>query len=106
MKLRTAFAGVLLAIGAAAVPTMGQARVVEFDVTVAPPAPPVAVAVTPPAPRPGFIYEPAHYAWDGQRFVWIDAQFIAERPGHVYTPYVLDRRGEKWHFRAGHWDDD
>jgi hypothetical protein len=106
MKLRTVFAGVLLALGAAAVPTLAQARIVEFDVTVAPPPPPVVVEVAPPAPRAGFIYEPGHYAYDGQRFVWVEPQFIKEREGHVYTPYMLERRGEKWHFRGGHWDDD
>ncbi len=106
MKLRTVVAGVLLALGAVALPTIGQARVVDVEIIQSPPPTPLMVEVPAPAPREGFIYEPAHYAWDGQKFIWVDAQFIRTREGHTYTPYVLERRGDRWHFRGGHWDDD
>jgi hypothetical protein len=105
MKLYSVVAGASLVLGALALPGIGQARVVDVEISTAPP-PPFLVETTPPGPREGFIYEPAHYAWDGQKFIWVDAQFIKTREGHTYTPYVLERRGDRWHYRSGHWDDD
>jgi hypothetical protein len=64
------------------------------------------VVVETPAPRTALIYEPGHYTYDGSKFVWSEPQFIKEREGHTYTPYLLEQRGEKWHYRSGHWDDD
>ena len=79
------------------------ARVVELEIGTAPPPPRVEVV---PEPREGFIYERGHYEWDGQRYVWVEGKFIEKREDHKWRPYVLEPRGEKWHFRAGHWDDD
>lgn len=105
MKLNNVVGAALLAVGAVALPISGQAAsVVELEISKAPP-PPIKVEVA-PAPREGFIYEPGHYSWDGQKYNWVDSQFIKQREGHTYTPYVLEQRGEKWRFKAGHWDDD
>jgi WXXGXW repeat (2 copies) len=83
--------------------TGSQAASFEFDVNVAPPPERVEVV---PAPRPGYIYEPGHYAYDGDRYVWRDGRYFEEREGHHYIPYSLEKRGDRWHYRAGHWDDD
>ena len=32
--------------------------------------------------------------------------YIALREGHQWVPYTIERHGDKWHYRAGHWDDD
>jgi hypothetical protein len=37
--------------------------------------------------------------WDGRQYVWNEGQFIQERPGHKYTPYAFERRGEVWYYR-------
>ena len=59
------------------------------------------------APRDGYIYEKGHYETsDGQTYVWVEGRYIPNREGHVWHPYVMERSGDKWHFRAGHWDDD
>src|SRR5258707_228360 len=105
MKLYSVVAGASLALGAIALPTIGQAKVIELEITTAPP-PPFMVEVTPPQPREGFIYEPGHYSWDGSRYVWIDAQYVRQREGHIYTPSVVEQRGGKWIYAPGHWEDD
>jgi hypothetical protein len=104
MDMRTMIAALTLASGALGFATIGQAaRIVDVEIGVAPP--PTRVEVVPPV-REGYVYEQGHYGWDGQQYVWIGGQFILDRPGHVYQPYVIEQRGERWHFRAGHWDDD
>jgi hypothetical protein len=40
------------------------------------------------------------------RYVWSEPRWIREREGHHYTPYVLEKHGDRWHYRGGHWDDD
>jgi hypothetical protein len=104
MKTRNLVAAMALAAGSLGFAAVGQAaKYVEFEVAV--PPPPERVEVV-PAPRAGYTYEPGHYAWNGSAYVWIDGQFIRNREGHEYHPYVLEREGEKWRFRSGHWDDD
>src|SRR5205814_9618184 len=92
-----------LSLGLLGTAMVGQAAVKEFEITIAPPADRVEVV---PAPRDGYIYERGHYVYDGNQYVWTEGKFIRHREGHVYTPYALERRGERYYFRAGHWDDD
>ena len=40
------------------------------------------------------------------QYTWSDGRIIAEREGHRYAPHVYEKRGERWVFRAGHWDDE
>jgi len=104
MNMRKTIGVAAVGLGILGMASVGQAARLEFDIGVAPPPERYEVV---PAPRDGFIYERGHYAWDGNNYVWRDGQFIRHREGHVYTPYLFERRGEKtWHFRSGHWDDD
>ena len=104
MDMRKMIAALTLASGTLGLATASQAaRVVDVEIGAAPPPPLVEVI---PPPRAGYIFQPGHYGWDGRTYVWTEGQFILDRPGHVYRPYVIEQRGERWHFRAGHWDDD
>ncbi len=104
MKFRNLAVAIALAVGSLGFAAVGQAaRYVDVDVGVAPPPERVEVV---PAPREGYIYEPGHYEWNGAEYVWIGGQFIPDREGHEWHPYVLEHHGDRWHFRAGHWDDD
>ena len=102
-KLGTAVAGLALSVGIAAAAGIAQARSVEVEINTAPPADRVEVV---PAPRPGYVYERGHYAWDGHAYVWTDGRFIEERPGHTYEQARIEHRGEHYYFHKGHWDDD
>ena len=104
MKMRNAAIASALALSFAAGAAYA-AKTIEIEIGAAPPAP-IVVETAPPPPRAGFIYEPGHYAYENDRYIWVEPRYIREREGHRYTPYVLERRGEKWHYRAGHWDDD
>jgi hypothetical protein len=103
MTVRNLILGSMLTAAAIALPAGAQARTVEFEVDVAPPAPRVEVV---PAVRPGYVYEPGYWAYDGKQYTWSEGRFIAEREGHRYVPHVYEQRGQRWVFRAGHWDDD
>src|SRR5258708_12200934 len=70
MKLRSIVASALLAAGAIAIPSLGQARIVEFDVTVAPPPPPAGGILTTPEARPGFLYQPGPSSHAPPSFLW------------------------------------
>ena len=104
MKIRNLLVAAALAVGSLGFAAVGHAaRVIDIDVGVAPPPERVEVV---PAPREGYLYEPGHYEWNGAEYVWIQGQFIRDREGHEWHPYVLEHRGDRWHFRGGHWDDD
>jgi hypothetical protein len=103
MTLRKLILGSLLG-AAVVVPTVGQAaRIVEYEVEIAPPPPRVEVV---PAPRPGYIYEPGYWYYDGRQYTWVDGRFIVHREGHHYIPHVWEQRGARWVFRPGRWDDE
>lgn len=104
MKTKSLIAAMALVAGGFGIGTVANAHVLDFEIGVAPPPARVEVA---PAPREGYIYEPGHYeTTDGQSYVWVEGKYIPTREGHVWHPYVMEHHGDRWHFRAGHWDDD
>lgn len=106
MNLRIMGTAIALALGTFGTTGLAWAdRYVDIEVNSAPPPPPARIEVA-PAPREGYIYAPGHYGWDGTRYVWMEGEYIKDRPGHHYEPAVIEREGEHWRFRAGHWDDD
>jgi len=57
-------------------------------VTPPPPAPAAPGEVVPPAPGPGLVWVPGHYAWNGAAYVW--------RPGFWATPARPRSRVGAW----------
>jgi hypothetical protein len=74
---------------------------VGIDINIAPPAPRVIEA---PPPRPGFVWAPGYYRWDGHRHVWVDGHFMRERRGSHWVPEHWDERHGRYHFEPGHWE--
>ena len=74
---------------------------VAIDINVAPPAPRV---VEVPPPRPGFVWAPGYYRWDGHRHIWVDGRFIRERRGSHWVPEHWDERHGRYHFIPGLWE--
>jgi len=104
MKIRSIAAALAIAAGTLGLATTAYAdKVVQFEIGVAPPAERVEVV---PPPRVGYIYERGHYVVEGDKYVWHEGRFIQEREGHRWQPYVIERHGERWVYRSGHWDDD
>jgi len=102
MKLRNILFASMLAAGALSVPSLGQAASFDIEVGVAPP--PERVEVVPP-PREGYVYEPGHWRYEGNTYVWRNGEYIRYREGHRWVPRRWEHEGEHWRFRAGHWDD-
>ncbi|HTY50235.1 MAG TPA: YXWGXW repeat-containing protein [Steroidobacteraceae bacterium] len=73
---------------------------VVIDIGVAPPPPPVVVA---PVPRPGFIWAPGYYVWNGHRHVWHDGYWVHARPGYHWVADAWVPRHGRYHFVRGHW---
>jgi hypothetical protein len=107
MYPRSLMAGLTLAVGSLGIATMATAaQVIDVEIATPPPSSGETTVIVTPAVREGFIYEPGHFAVDGDKYVWVDGRYIALREGHRWVPYVIEQRGDKWHYRAGHWDDD
>ena len=77
----------------------------NVDIQVAPPPPQVEVV---PVPRPGYVWAPGYWAWEGGRHVWIGGHWVSVRRGYYWVP---DRwveyqgpRGPRWHLDPGHWE--
>lgn len=104
MKISKLVVAAMLAAGSLGFAAASQAER-YVDVEVAVPPPPDRVEIV-PAPREGYIYEPGHYVWNGSAYVWSDGQFIRNREGHTWHRYTIEHDGDRWHYRAGHWDDD
>jgi hypothetical protein len=106
MYPRNLIAALMLAVGSLGlVATASAAAVIDVEIATPPPSGEKTIVIA-PGVREGFIYEPGHFAVEGDQYVWKDGEYIALREGHHWTPYVLERNGDKWHYRAGHWDDD
>ena len=73
MKMRSLMAALTMAAGTLGFATVtNAARVVDVEIGVAPPPPAEQTIVVTPPVREGFIYEPGHYGWDSQRYVWVE----------------------------------
>ena len=59
-----------------------------------------------PAARPGFVWSPGYWNWNGRRHVWVGGSWMRERPGYVYHRPEWVQRGERWQMRRGGWDRD
>ena len=67
-------------------------------------APPPSRVVEAPPPRPGFVWAPGYYRWDGHRHVWVDGHFMRERRGAHWVPEHWVEHHGRWRFEPGHWD--
>jgi WXXGXW repeat (2 copies) len=93
------YAAVLAALlGASALPANA-----DVFVTVAPP--PLRNEVV-PAARPGFVWAPGYWNWNGRRHVWVGGSWVRERPGYVYHRREWVQNDGRWVMRGGGWDRD
>src|SRR5215467_13031408 len=56
---------------------------VNINIDIAPP--PARVEVVPP-PRPGYVWAPGYWAWEGRQHVWREGRWIVVRPGYYWVP--------------------
>lgn len=56
-----------------------------------------------PHPRPGYIWSPGYWAWQGNRHEWVTGVWIEARPGFVYSAPNWIQRDGRWEMEQGHW---
>jgi hypothetical protein len=71
------------------------------------------VGVAPPPPRyeriprarPGYVWAPGYWRWDGRlhRHVWAGGYWVPARPGYTWHPAYWDHAPNGWRFREGYW---
>jgi WXXGXW repeat (2 copies) len=71
------------------------------EVEVAPP--PLRVVEVPP-PRPGYVWAPGYWRWNGREHVWADGRWLPERRGWHWVPEHWDEHNGRWRFAQGHWE--
>lgn len=90
---------VVTAIAAAATPAMARDSV-AFSVNIGPPPPHVEYV---PAPRPGYVWAPGYWNWNGHRHVWVNGHSIRGRHNQHWVPDRWNHRGNGWRLERGHW---
>lgn len=95
----------LLAAGIAAALTLsaGQANAQVRGVIRIGEAPPPVRAEVVPAPRPGYVWAPGYWGWQGHRHVWHRGSWMRARPGYVYSAPTWAEHDGRWEFRQGRW---
>jgi hypothetical protein len=73
---------------------------VGIEIQVAPPAPRVLVV---PPPRPGFVWAPGYWRWDGYHHVWMEGRWLPERRGFHWVPEAWVPHHGHYRFVPGHW---
>lgn len=66
-----------------------------------PPPPPRVEAVV--VARPGHVWIPGYWRWNGASHVWAGGYWTYGRPGYRYMPARWVRTGPAWRFHAGYW---
>jgi WXXGXW repeat (2 copies) len=74
---------------------------VGIDIGTPPPAP---IVETVPVARPGYVWTPGFWSWEGRRHVWVRGAWQKERPGYAFVPGKWEQRGNSWHFEPGRWE--
>ena len=106
MSMRNVLLCASIALSTVAMPAAAQ-------VYVTPPAPPgVIIRVAPPAPRfevvpaprPGYIWAPGYWGWEGERHVWRGGRHVEARPGHHWVADGWHAREGRHHFAPGRWE--
>ncbi len=99
MKPNRLIAATLVTLAAAAaLPTQAGVR---LDVDIAPPAPREEVV---PEPRPGYVWAPGYWNYDGRQHVWVGGHWIHERRGQHWVADRWDQRDGHYHHERGHWE--
>ena len=92
---------VIAAIGTAAMPTAAHAQVNLNIVIGNPPPPPRYEAV--PRARPGYVWAPGYWNWDGHKHVWSDGHWERERSGYIYESAEWHQHNGQWKLNKGGW---
>jgi hypothetical protein len=75
----------------------------DIYVRVAPPAPRHEVV---PVVRPGWVWAPGYWNWNGHRYVWVNGHRVRAHRGQHWRPHQWVEDHGRWRMDRGHWDRD
>jgi hypothetical protein len=100
MIIRTLALTGLLAVGAGTAIYMTPAQARTF----------VSVQIAPPPLRhenvlirPGYVWAPGYWRWNGRQYVWIGGRYIVVRAGQAWVHPYWEQRGPRWFYHEGYW---
>jgi hypothetical protein len=89
------------ASGAAFMPTQAQAQV-NFNIVIGNPPPPPRYEVI-PRPRPGYVWAPGFWNWDGRSHDWRAGHWERAREGQIYNRPQWVQADNGWRLQEGGW---
>ncbi|HLI17690.1 MAG TPA: hypothetical protein VKV22_05380 [Rhodanobacteraceae bacterium] len=75
---------------------------VSLDISVGRPPPPPRFE-RPPPPRPGYVWAPGYWNWNGGSYVWVRGSWHRDRPGYIYYGPRWVHRGNRWVYHQPYW---
>ncbi len=105
MKLHKSFltvlaiAGLTASLSACVVADVRPRGFVEVGI-----APPPIRIVAEPVYRPGYVWAPGYWGWNGRSHVWMEGHYLRERPGYRWHGASWEEHGGRYRFREGHWE--
>lgn len=109
MNRRLLYALLAVTLPVATVPAVFSPAAAQLNIYVdlAPPAPEQEVM---PGPRPGYVWAPGHWDWNGRQYLWKAGRWEQSRAGYRFVPErwerFTDNGRERWRFVASRWDRD
>ena len=100
IAIRQLLLGLSLAASALAAPAYAQ---INFNISIAPPAPQHEVVPVIPA---GYLWAPGYWGWSGERHVWVRGSTILQRDGFRWEPDRWEQRDRTYFRQVGHWERD
>jgi hypothetical protein len=92
----------LLALTLPLAATVYASSALALDIIIDVAPPPVKVEVI--QQRPGFIWAPGYWRWDGHTHVWVGGHLEKDRPGHHWIKAEWVEEHGRHRFVEGHWD--
>lgn len=100
MKRTLTLATTLALAAAACMPLASSAQNFSIVIGDAPPAPRFESV---PAARPGYVWAPGYWNWDGNRHDWVDGHWERERQGYRYRAAEWRRDDGGYRLNPGGW---
>lgn len=99
---RILYIAMAIVISIAAFAPLQASAQVNFNLILSSP-PPVPIVETVPAARPGYLWAPGYWNWNGNKHVWTEGHWEQVRQGQRYERTEWRREGDKWRLREGGW---
>jgi hypothetical protein len=93
----------ILVLLALAVWPLSASAQISLDVVIGTAPPPARVEVV-PAPRPGYVWAPGYWSWDGHRHVWSKGHWEAEHGDQHFVAAKWVHTPGGWRLVPAHWE--